>query len=322
MLKGARLRLAEKGMSWSDAKSSTLKYRPFCEEYDPDFIEWIEGYALGSGVSADDLFVLFCEDEQGFCTDIAANGLVTDDGSVLHAHTEDWREISQKYTVVVRAKPKDGPSFAAVTLGGLEIVCGINSAGLSFTGNSLYPNDERVGLPKLFQARRIVTSRTMGDAIESALPSDRGSSYNVNLCHKSGEMYCVEGSATCHALLYARNGYLVHTNHYLAPEMDRYEAAFGAETRSLDGGCGTLVRYNRALRLTRNRLGSITKNSLKETLSDHVNYPSSICNHPKRGERPNERTKTTFAVVFDLTRLKMDMCMGNPCTGRFIELGP
>jgi isopenicillin-N N-acyltransferase-like protein len=322
MLRDARLRLAEKGMSWSDATSSARKYRHFCEEFDPDFIEWIEGYALGSGFSVYDLHVLICEDEKGFCTDIAANGLVTDNGSVLHAHTEDWRESSEKYTVIVRASPKHGPAFVAATLGGLELICGMNSAGMSYSGNSLYPNDERVGIPKLFQARRLVTSRSIGEAIESALPPDRGSSYNVNLCHKSGEMYCVEGSATSHALLYARDGYLVHTNHYLAPAMSPYEAIYGTEAKSLEGASGSIFRYHRALRLTQKNLGGITKDSLKETLSDHVNSPSSICNHPKRGEAPNERSKTTFAVVFDLTHMKMDICMGNPCTGRFVELEP
>lgn len=322
ILRDARLRFEEKGMKWSDATALAQKYRPYCEDYDPQFLEWIEGYAVGSGFSVDDLLVLFCEDEKGFCTDVAANELVTADGSVLHAHTEDWRENSQKYTVIIRAKPKQGPSFVAATLGGLEMICGVNSAGLSFSGNSLYPNDERVGLPKLFQARRLATARSIGEAIEAALPPDRGSSYNVNLCHRSGEMYCVEGSATSHAMLYALDGYLVHTNHYLAPAMAPFEACFGIRTKSLTGSSGTVFRYYRALRLTRSRLGSITKDSLKETLSDHVNYPDSICSHPRKGDPPSERSKTTFAVLFDLTHLKMEICLGNPCTGRYVELEP
>ena len=319
MLAEARVALEKKGVKWPAAIELTKHYRPYCEEYDPDFVEMVEGYADGSGVTPEEILVLICMDEKGFCTDIAANGLVTEDGSVLHAHTEDWSEASQKSTLVVRGRPKGGLSFLAATHGGIEFIAGINSAGLSFTGNSLYPNDERVGLPKKFQAWRLVTSKSISDAMEAALPPHRGSSYNVNLCHKSGEMYCLEGSATSHAVLYATNGYLVHTNHYLDPGMQRFEACFGTETKSLAGASGTVVRYHRALRLTRNSLGHITKDSLKAILTDHVNRPRSICNHPDMRVPKNERGKTVFAVVFDLSSLKMDFCLGNPCSGRFVE---
>ncbi len=268
----------------------------------------------------EDLIVLLCDGEKGFCTDILVNDLVTEDGAALHAHTEDWREESEKYNVVLRGKPRNGPSFMAVTHAGLEIISGVNSAGLSFSGNSVYPDDERVGLPKLFQGRRLVTSRNITEAMESALPPNRGSSYNVNLCHRSGEMYSVEGSATRHAVLYAVDGYLVHTNHYLDEAMKPYEICFGTDTKSLIGSSSTIFRFHRALRLTRSALGSITKDHLKEILSDHVNYPDSICSHPTRKTPRDDRTKTIFAVVFDTTHRTMDVCKGNPCTGRFVEM--
>lgn len=320
MIRGARARFATKGIGWSTAIATSQRYRPYCEEYDPDFMEWIEGYATGSGLSTDDLIVLLCDGEKGFCTDILANELVTEDGAALHAHTEDWREESEKYNIVLRGKPRNGASFLSVTHAGLELIGGVNSAGLSFCGNSVYPDDERVGLPKLFQGRRLATSRSISEAMESCLPHHRGSSYNVNLCHSSGEMYCVEGSATRHALLYAADGYLVHTNHYLDAAMRQREARFGTGDTSLIGSSSTIFRYHRALRLTEKALGCITKDHLKKTLSDHVNYPDSICSHPFKGTPREERSKTVFAAVFDTTHRTMDICAGNPCTGRFDEI--
>lgn len=320
MVRSERARLEKKGLDWRHALAMAQQYLPYCEEYDPDFMEWIEGYADGSEIPRDDLIVLLCDGEKGFCTDILANELVTKDGESLHAHTEDWREESEKFNVVLRGKPKNGPSFLAATHGGLEIISGVNSAGLGFSGNSVYPNDERVGLPKLFQGRRLVTSRSITEAMESALPPHRGSSYNVNLCHSSGEMYCIEGSATRHAVLYATNGYLIHTNHYLDTTMQQCEVRFGADTKALIGSSSTIVRYHRALRLVRSSLGSITKESLKKILSDHVNYPDSICNHLPKKTSGDERSKTIFAVVLDTTHRSMDVCMGNPCSGRFVEM--
>ncbi|MDH5462654.1 MAG: C45 family peptidase, partial [Candidatus Bathyarchaeota archaeon] len=157
-------------------------------------------------------------------------------------------------------------------------------------------------------------------AMRAALPEKRGSSYNNNLCDSSGEIYSLEGSATDFCALYAHEGYLVHTNHYLSHRMAKYEAAFQkANVKSPGAGVDSIIRYNRALRLLKRELGKVTATSLAKILSDHVNHPNSICRHIDESDPPLERCKTIFSIIIDVTHLKVLICHGNPCVGEYKE---
>jgi isopenicillin-N N-acyltransferase-like protein len=320
LLRLARVRLDGMNLTWDKALQTSSKFLPYAEAYDPEHCDFIKGYAEGSGQSFDDLFVHFCFDEKGFCTDLMVNDLVTADGSVLAAHSEDWSPIYDGRVVMLKGRPKSGPSFASLGLCGLEFDCGMNSAGLSFSGNTLYHNDIRIGIPRMFVSRRILTSRNLAEAISSAVPDRRASSYNHNLCHADGDMFCIEGSATDFAAIHGTDGYLVHTNHYLSPKMGKYETLFqGPGGNSPGNGIGSLARYHRAHALLRRHLGEVTHETLTSIMSDHQNHPASICCHPNLAKPLEDRSETIFVVVFDLGRRKMLVCPGNPCEHGFVE---
>jgi len=321
MMEDTRTRVKAAGLTWERAVSNARKHLPFAEKFDSAYVEWIRGYAEGAKLKFEDLFVYFCQEAGGvLCTDITVNNEVTSDGSVLSAHTEDWYPLDEKHLVLVRGKPKGEPAFLAMTLGGLQIDCGLNSAGISVTQNSLDQNDVRIGVPQEFVARKILASKTIGDAMRAALPEKRGSSYNNNLCDSSGEIYSLEGSATDFYALYGHEGYLVHTNHYISHRMAKYETAFQkANEKSLEAGADSVIRYNRALRLLKRELGKVTVASLAKILSDHINYPNSICRHTDESDPPLERYKTIFSIIIDVTHLKVSICHGNPCKGKYKE---
>jgi len=318
MLAEAKAGLSRKGIPWDQAIARGQDFLPYAEGFDPKYIELLRGYSTGTGISYEEIFTMICREERGLCTDVAVNGYATSDGSVLSTHTEDWTSSDEKHIVLVHGKPRGDPSFLIVSLGGFELVSGLNASGISFSGNSLTQNDMRIGVPMLFVARRIAASRTIGQAITACVPSDRGSSFNNNICHSSGEMFCVEASATDFSLLYPCEGVLVHTNHYLDPRMVKHEMLFqGRGGMHLGEGSGSLVRYHRALRLVRKELGNISVEYLTQILTDHVNRPKSICCHEDLSSPPHERYKTIYATIVDLTNLEMMVCRGNPCEGRF-----
>lgn len=317
-----RQRMAESvrhytGMEWPKAVAKAREYLPYAEEFYPDFIEEIRGYSAGSRLSFEDAFTLTCHDllsPSGFrgCTDIAVSGDVTADGNVLAAHNEDFTPSYLPTVVLLHAKPRGKPEFITTSYAGLFPSSGMNSAGISLTGNALDPNDVRVGIPKSFPVRKVMEARRIGEALVSSLPQNRASSYN-NICSdRNGEIYSMEASATDCAWMYAHDGYLVHTNHYVADKMRRYEM----DTSSAALATST-VRYNRALRLIEDQLGSVTVESLKSIMSDHVNKPGSICRHPDPGLHPLDISETIFSLVFDLTRLEAHVCKGRPCSGTY-----
>ncbi|MGB2581198.1 MAG: C45 family peptidase, partial [Thermoplasmata archaeon] len=168
------------------------------------------------------------------------------------------------------------------------------------------------GIPKMFPVRKVLEARRIGEALESAMPEGRASSYN-NICSdKNGEIYSLEGSATDCAWLYGTDGYLVHTNHYTAEKMRRFE--------SDPVSVGSIVRYNRALRLIERELGDVTVESLKGLFRDHVNRPSSICSHRDPNVHPLDSSETIFSVIYDLKKLRLHVCKGHPCEGRYVQI--
>jgi isopenicillin-N N-acyltransferase-like protein len=308
------------GVGWQKAVDRAKDYFPYAEEFYPDFAEEIRGYSEGARMPFEDTFALVCHEllsPSGFrgCTDIAVSKDVTENGNVLAAHNEDFIPEQLSTVVLLHAKPRDKPEFISTSYAGLLPSSGMNSVGISLTGNALDPNDVRVGIPKSFPVRKVMEARRIGEALEWAMPANRASSYN-NICSdSSGEIYSLEGSATDCAWIYAVDGYVVHTNHYVAEKMQRYE--LDASSMSL---ATSTVRYNRALRLIEDQLGAITVDSLKSVLADHANKPGSICRHPDPGLNPLDISETIFSVVFDLTRLEVHVCRGKPCTGTYEKL--
>lgn len=304
------------GYRWQRAVEKAKEYLPYAQEFNPNHIEEIEGYALGSKMPFDELFALSCHEllsPEGFkgCTDVVANGDVTKNKSVLAAHNEDWSFEALATVVLLHAKPKGMPEYFCTSYAGLVPSCGMNSAGVSITGNALNPNDMRLGIPKLFPAKKVLESRRIGEALESAMPGGRASSHNNIICDKNGEMYSLEGSATDCAALYAIDGYMVHTNHYTADRMRKFEAY-------PDSTSCSIFRYNRALRLIEDQLGEVDSESMKSILRDHVNKPGSICRHAEPKVHPLDVSETIFSVIFDLTNLQAHVLKGKPCSGEYV----
>ncbi|MEM0344283.1 MAG: C45 family peptidase [Thermoplasmata archaeon] len=303
------------GVGWDKAVEKAKQYLPYAEEFYPDFIEEMRGYSEGAKMPFEEVFTLCCHEllsSSGYrgCTDIVVTDEVTEDRSVLAAHNEDWSPVAAETVVLLRAKPKGKPEFISTAYAGLLPSCGMNSSGISITGNALSPNDVRVGIPKIFPVRKVLEAKRIGEALEYAMPRDRASSYN-NICSdRNGEVYSLEGSATDCAWIYAIDGYLVHTNHYLSPKMERFES----DPSSI--AC-SVVRYNRALKLVESQLGAVTIDSIKSILRDHVNRPGSICRHADPGLHMADVSQTIFSVVFDLKRLEAHIAKGAPCSGEY-----
>ena len=313
-----KARYESRDVPWHTVLKNARQFLPYAEEYAPSYLEMIRGYACGSGLRFEDLFVTMCGDEKGMCTDIALSDSSTADGSVLSAHTEDWCEEDKGHLALVKVKRKGSPEYLAMTFGGLEVIGGVNDAGISVTVNSLAPNDVRTGIPKSFVAHQILSCSRLDLAMKACIPETRGSAYNYNICHESGTIACVECSATDFSVLSPAHGLLVHTNHYLDPRMLRYETTFSRAHGSMAGyEASTIVRLNRARRLAKEILGSASVDGLMEILKDHANFPASICAHPDTSVPEQGRTRTIYSEVIDVTHRSMWIGLGNPCKAGF-----
>ena len=272
----------------------------------------LRGLAAGANTPFDDIMVLNAMEAVTTdalhltrCTSMAVNDERTADGHVLAAHNEDWIPEDENDVLIISAKPDKDPPFLAMTYGGLLPNVGFNAYGIAQLIDSVYPSDSRIGIPRLVVARAVLASRRISGAIGRMLVQHRAAGYNHLLVHESGEMYSIEVSARTFEILYAHDGYMVHTNHFLDPQMRKVE-------KDPEELLSSRVRYFRASRLLR-QTGQHTIKSLQAIQKDHVNMPNSICNHNIQGLDPLDREKTINALVIDLSSREMHIAWGNPC---------
>jgi len=300
----------KKDEDWEKIKAEAELFLQYSKKYVPEYVTEVKGAADGAGLILEEVFATLCEEigSWGYdytvgCSDLIASNYVTEDGSVLVAHNNDTSVSSQDYVTIVHYEVEGEPEIIGVGYGGLGMSVGFNSAGISLTGNQVNSNDMRVGVPRMLLVRKILAAKRIGEAIDAAILKHRASNYNQVITDDNGEIYSIEGSATDYEPIYATDGYLVHTNHYVSDWMRRFEFNPNRIT-------GSLVRYNRGIRLLKNNVGKINVEMLKGFLSDHVNYPVSICRHAKR-------VKTTFSIIINLNTQTMWLARGNPCEVKY-----
>jgi isopenicillin-N N-acyltransferase-like protein len=302
-------------LDWVGALIQARKYLPFADERYPQYVDELRGMAEGANVSFDDLTVVNAMEAVTMdalhlvkCTSMAVNQERTSNGTVLVAHNEDWVPEDEPDVYLVHARPEKEPSFLAMTYGGLLPNIGFNAHGMAQCCDSVYPTDSRIGIPRVIVSRAVLAATTPSEAIRRMLIPQRAAGYNHLLVHESGEIYSVEVSARQFAILYAHDGMMVHTNHYLDEQMRRIES-------EPDELIATRIRYFRALRLL-NQSEQHSIRTLQAIQKDHINYPDSICNHATDGD-PLDREKTVTALTMDLTNRRMCATWGNPCENMF-----
>jgi isopenicillin-N N-acyltransferase-like protein len=299
------------GVTWSEMIQQGQIYFEFSRDIYPQYIQELEGIAEGAGVPFDEVFLSMCEELweaaawQRGCTDMAARGRATSDGSTLIAHNNDLLPQDEDALVILKIQAEDEPEFLGVSSGGIAISVGFNAAGISLTGNQLDNKDIRPGVPRLLIVRATLAAQYLSEAMDHCFLPQRASSYNNVLADASGEVYNMEGSATDCEPIYIENDIMVHTNHYVTNAMRHFEADRNSISNSV-------IRYNRAKRLLIENYGQLTPDLFKILLADHAGYPTSICKH-------GTETVTVFSIIIQLEKLRAWIGRGRACEATFHE---
>jgi isopenicillin-N N-acyltransferase like protein len=295
---------------WDGSWVLPAGYLEAAREAFPHFVEELQGMADGSGIAFTDLFFLNALEEgldQKSMLACSAIALATAD-EVWLGHNEDWYAGDSDTVITIHAKPKGKPAFLSVTAAPFLAAVGINEAGLAQGVNSVSSLDCRVGVPRMFAARAVLEGASIADALVLAAPAKRAGGYNHLLAHADGEIGCFETSALDRHYLPAEE-ITYHTNHYVSPQMLKYEQGAGKHS---------LARYMRLEQLRGNLSAQPDHyRALSEALSDHENRPLSICRHV---EDQKDSDATIFSVIFNVKLFKIWVAVGNPCDNMFKEV--
>jgi len=167
-------------LTWDGAIIQAKKYIPFAEERYPQYVDEMKGIAEGANVPYEEIRVVNAMEAVTSdalhltkCTSFAVNQSMTAKGNVLIAHNEDWTPDEEPDVFLVHANPVDEPPFLAMTYGGLLPNIGFNANGISQCCDSVYPNDSRMGIPRVIYSRAVLAASTPADAIKRILVSQR-----------------------------------------------------------------------------------------------------------------------------------------------------
>lgn len=298
------------GVTWEAMLNQSRVYLAHSRAVYPQYIDELEGIAEGADVSFDEVFLTMCEELwESFawhgCTDMAARGKATADGTTLIAHTNDLLPKTESMLVILKVQAGSEPEYIGVSVGGIGISAGYNAAKISLTGNQLDSNDVRPGVPRLLVVRAILGSRNLSEAMSHCLLANRASSYNNVLADGSGEVYSMEGSATDLEAIYIADDVMAHANHYVAPSMRRFE-------RDRSSLANSIIRHNRADYLLRQNYGKLTPELFRTLLADHAGYPTSICKH-------GIETQTVFSIIVQVEHLRAWIGRGHACETEYTE---
>jgi isopenicillin-N N-acyltransferase like protein len=295
-------------------QAEVKKHLPVYEEMAPHFVEEMHGLAHGADLDFDDVLLLNIRDElfvggrpathEG-CTSFGCSGSVTLDGAPILGQTKDPLGISRDLFVVISMRQQGRPDLLQMPYAGEFGVFGVSSTGMACFGNSIYVRGRGLGrIPWSLFRRLVLESASVEDVIALVRKHGITAPGSLTVGDGSGRTIAVENTDLGPAIVEAKDGMLVHTNH-----IDSHLSS--GEIYDEPFRTGSRRRQQRLIELLEGERGRLTAPTAMRFLGDHSNYPLSICRHLVDGST----AITTAALVVEPKRLLLHAIRGLPCRG-------
>ncbi len=300
-------------------------------EYDADILEELEGIARGADLSLEEIIALNARYEISFalgiapqhgsggCTSVAALPQVTKDSHTILGQNWDWLPRFQEQNVILEVEQKAKPNIVTQLEAGTLAHRGMNSAGLGVCFNGLASSQDRFEpkTPFLIMMRGILNADSFSQALEAVLSTKATISGNFLIAHQDGEAIDLEVSPRDVGFLYADEGILTHSNHFLT-FTNRQDLTDILKPLHPD----TLFRCHRAQQLLELDKGHIDVDSFQRVFKDHFSYPHSICRHVSARDEGLNQWATLFSMIMDLEERAIYIAEGSPCQNEYYKLTP
>jgi isopenicillin-N N-acyltransferase-like protein len=280
------------------------------EDYSADMMAELCGMAETAGVALDDLMLLQVrnqlkpEKDEGCSAFSLAPRTNALDGHVVGQNWDNDPALDP-FTIVLTRRPRREPALMNITQAGLIAYMGLNDAGIGLCLNTLPAPSREVGVPHYFTVRGIYEADSLDGAVQAVQRANRAIPANILLATPQGPADLEVTVDNVHVLRDDGSGRVIHTNHCLHPDL-----------LSINGQFPELIQsVPRKLRLEK-LLGEpqppLALEQLKAALSDHENYPKSICRHPN-DDPITGHCCTVFSIIIEPEAARMYVTRGNPC---------
>ncbi|MGK0716078.1 C45 family autoproteolytic acyltransferase/hydrolase [Leucobacter sp. W1153] len=329
---------AAKGTSWDEAVAFSRQFLPFIDAYAGHLRDEIAGIAAGSGLTFDEVLTLNCRSEvlyaatvrthngiaagsatphRGECSALALEGDRSSTGQPLVAQNWDWLETLGPGVVLLEVEREDGPNYVTLVEAGLLAKMTMNAHGLAMGITTLATTRDgaATGLPFHVLIRLLADAPSVSEAVEMLASVPRATGGNYMLATATGAVVNLEtspGAAANISPQVSLTGALVHTNHFLDP------VPGGADLAAL-AMPDSFVRYGR-LRREVDRHDRLSREEIQRALTDHTDFPNSICCHPDETADPRSRWATIVSVMMHPESRAFEVAAGLPCSSDWNRL--
>jgi hypothetical protein len=276
------------------------------ERHVPAVAEELHGLAAGAGIPVLSATLLQVRREMigyvpfpsGECSTLAG----TRDGrGPFVAQTIDLNGAVAPLGALLRVEqPGALPGYVMYTLAGLLGFAGMNDAGVAVGINLVLAGRWRPGVPPYLLVRHLMNCASVDECIAELERLPRSSSRALTLCDRR-RVVTVEMTVDDMRVLEGPS--MLHTNHYLHPELaprDRMNPFSRRSSRD-------------RLALLRDRLPGVDTGSPEEVfalLGDHSLYPVGLCVHSGGDPR---REESVAALMMEPAEGRFHAVVGQPC---------
>jgi isopenicillin-N N-acyltransferase-like protein len=308
-----RLELMRNKLNDSEIKTFLEKQRKFTETHSPESLSELDGIAEGYGIIRDDLFTYLHlgviddqVDREDGCSVFAIEN--SSEGPVL-AKNRDYQGAHKKLQQVFHSSDPDWGPRQCLFVGSLgspgAFSSGMNSDGLAIADNRIGWSQPGIGWLRYFLMTKILTDT---GSVDEALHFINGVEHvgggSVVLTDKHGDMASVElGHGKIHVDK-GIDGFVAHTNHYLAPEL----ALFATRTPHDPMSASSFGRLEKINGDPIRRSNNVQLNDVAELLNLHEDQDRSLCRHGIDGD-----ALTISSVIFACQKRELYYCPGLPC---------
>jgi predicted choloylglycine hydrolase len=290
------------------------RFLPAIERHAPDLLEEVRGIAEGAELPYDAVLAAQFMDEEWWyslrlkrqsadetphhCSALAS---LRPGGGALLAQNMDlarWSDGFQTLLLIRDAAP--GIDAVVLTMAGMIGLCGVNSAGLGLTVNTLGDlNGARDGLPVAFVSRGLL-KQSRFDGAAGFLRQVRhasGQNYILSDGRQIGDFECSTDHAVACAPAGAAPGCVWHTNHALANPDRCPPSASEAAGRAHHN---TRQRMSALDRRLRGREGPLDQAAVRDALASRDDPDNPISATTENADRRNSGFFTFASVMWDI----------------------
>jgi isopenicillin-N N-acyltransferase like protein len=331
---------AASGLDRAEARAEAGHWRAAIASANPAYAEEMRGIAHGAAQSEENIALLNARYELAFsllgkeamqqgrvqerikapadgCTTFGLLPQVTADGHAWLGQNWDWLEGVHGRTFVLRVERTDKPSFVCLTEAGIAGgKMGVNECGIGLVENGLAASADGSHpycKPFHVRCREVLDAQTLDEAMLAPFDAPRTCSANFMLGAGGGEIVDIETSPDHASRLYAQDGIITHSNHFLSQGH--------GESLLEKIAPNTLHRVDRICALLAKHRGAVSFAHMRAAAKDHSGAPYGICRHPDPDVPASRRTMTVGAVLIDLDARMMHVANGPPCSNEYVAFG-